>query len=301
EDIKPLYTRREKFSHKGDFGHSLIIGGSYGKIGAVTLTSKSALSIGSGLVTAHIPKCGYQIVQTSLVEAMVEVDGENELELFNSEVDATVIGIGIGMGMKPATVIGFEAFLKRNKKTLVLDADALNIISKNNKLLNLLPINSVLTPHPKEFERLVGGWKNDYDKLKKLRSLSKKYTFIIVLKGAYTVIAHEGELYFNTTGNPALATAGSGDVLTGMITGLIAQNYGPFEATILGVYLHGKTAEIAMKTEVYETFLASDIITYLSHAITDLLSKEPKSVQPSTKNSQNIDNSKPEEGDEMYI
>jgi len=278
-DILPIYKYRERFSHKGDYGHSLIVGGSFGKIGAVTLASRAALSIGSGLVTAYVPKCAYQIVQTSLPEVMVEVDAENELQYFNSKINPTVIGIGIGMGTNTKTVEGFKKFLQENKIPLVVDADAINLLSKNKSLLKLLPENSVLTPHPKEFERLVGQWKNDFEKLDKLIKLSKKYKLIIVLKGAYTAVAHQDKIYFNTSGNPALATAGSGDVLTGIITGLIAQQYTTFEAAILGVYLHGRTADLAMKTKVYETFTASDSIDFLSNAFIDLLKKDIPKVQ----------------------
>ncbi|MDY7394319.1 NAD(P)H-hydrate dehydratase [Aureibaculum sp. 2210JD6-5] len=301
EDIKPIYRFREKFSHKGDFGHSLIMGGSFGKIGAVSLSAKATLVIGSGLVTAYIPKCGYQVLQTSIPEVMVETDAENELQNFKSEVEATVIGIGMGMGTKPETAKGLGKFLKINKIPLVLDADAINLLSKNKELLKSLPENSVLTPHPKEFERLAGKWKDDYDKLKKLRTLSKKHKIIIVLKGAFTVIAHDGELYFNSTGNPALATAGSGDVLTGIITGLIAQKYHPFEAALLGVYLHGKTADLTMQTNVYETFVASDIIASLPHAFMDLLKKEPPIVQPKEEESAKNKESKDDDRKEMYI
>ena len=278
-DVLPIYKFREKFSHKGDYGHSLIIGGSFGKIGAVSLSSRAALTIGSGLVTAYVPKCGYQILQTSIPEVMVEVDAENELQYFNSKVKATVIGIGMGMGTATETVKGFAKFLKQNMMPLVVDADAINLLSKDKSLLNLLPKNSILTPHPKEFERLVGKWKDDYVKLKKLVALSKKHNIIIVLKGAYTTIAHQGKIHFNTTGNPALATAGSGDVLTGIITGLVAQQYAPFDATVLGVYLHGRTSELAMKTKVFETFTATDCIDYLSEAYADLLTKESPIVQ----------------------
>jgi len=277
-DVVPMYQFREKFSHKGDYGHSLIIGGSFGKVGAVSLTSKAALIIGSGLVTAYVPKCAYQILQTSIPEVMVEVDAENELHYFNSKVKATVIGIGVGLGTSTATAKGFAQFLKLNKKPLVIDADAINLLSKDKSLLKLVPENSILTPHPKEFERLVGKWKDDYAKLKKLVALSKKYKIIIVLKGAYSAIAFQGKVYFNTTGNPALATAGSGDVLTGIITGLIAQKYPSFEAAILGVYLHGRTSELAMTTKVFETFTASDCIDYLSEAYADLLKKEQQTT-----------------------
>ena len=274
EDVQPLYKFRDNFSHKGNFGHSLIVGGSFGKMGAVSLASRAALTIGSGLVTAYIPKCGYQALQTALPEVMVEVDAENELEFFNSKIKATTVGVGIGMGTSTKTADGLKQFLQKNKLPLVVDADAINLLSKNKSLLKLLPENSVLTPHPKEFERLAGKWKNDYDKLDKLKAISKKYKLIVVLKGAYTVIVDQGKLFFNSTGNPALATAGSGDVLTGIITGLIAQHYTPINAAILGVYLHGKTAELAMKSMVYETFTASHCIEYLSDAFIDLFKKE---------------------------
>jgi hydroxyethylthiazole kinase-like uncharacterized protein yjeF len=286
-DVLPIYKHRKKFSHKGNYGHSLIIGGSFGKIGAVSLASKAALTIGSGLVTAYIPKCAYQILQTALPEVMVEVDAENELQYFNSKINPTVIGIGTGMGTSTKTAEGFKKFLQENKLPLVIDADAINLLSKNKNLLKLLPKNSVLTPHPKEFERLAGKWKDDYEKLDKLIKLSKKHKLIIVLKGAYTAIVYQNRIHFNTTGNPALATAGSGDVLTGVITGLIAQQYTPFEAAVLGVYLHGRTADLAINTMAYETFTASDSIDFLSDAFIDLLKKDIPKVQVEDKKKDN--------------
>ena len=263
--IRSIYKKRKKFSHKGTFGHSLIIGGSYGKIGAVVLASRSALKIGSGLVTAYIPKCGYQVLQSSNPEVMVEVDDEKYLQYFNFKTKPTVIGIGIGMGEHLKTKNGFANFLKNNKLPLVIDADALNILSKHKELLELIPENSILTPHPKEFERLVGKWKNDYEKLNKLQEFSLKYSCIIILKGAYSAIAYQNKIYFNNTGNPALATAGSGDILTGVITGLLAQNYSSLEASVLGVYIHGKAADIAIKTnQTEETFIASDGVSFFN-------------------------------------
>ena len=270
QDILPIYRMRSKFSHKGTYGHALLIGGSFGKIGAVTLASKAALKIGSGLVTAYIPKCGYQVLQTSIPEVLVEVDTENTLEHFNFKTKPTVIGVGIGMGTSPKTITGFKTFLKKNKTPLVLDADAINILSKDKTLLEKLPENTVITPHPKELERLIGTWKNDYQKLEKIQKFSLKHKLILLVKGAHTIIAFNGKLYFNTTGNPALATAGSGDVLTGIITGFIAQGYNPMEACVFGAYLHGSTADLAMQNMVYETFTASDIIHYLPKAFIDL-------------------------------
>jgi hydroxyethylthiazole kinase-like uncharacterized protein yjeF len=273
-DVIPMYQSRNKWSHKGTFGHSLIIGGSFGKIGAVTLATKAALKIGSGLVTAYLPKCGYNIVQIAVPEAMVEVDEEKILTYFNFKTNPTVIGIGPGMGISEKTANGFEQFLKENKLPLVIDADGINLLSENQTLLEFLPRQTILTPHPKELERLIGVWKNDYEKLEKVMEFSKKHQVIIVLKGTHTITVDGELMYFNSTGNPALATAGSGDVLTGIITGLIAQGYEPRNAAIFGVYLHGKTADLALQDTGYETFTASLILDYLGEAILDLFQQE---------------------------
>lgn len=298
ENIVQFYKPRNKFSHKGTFGHSLIIGGSFGKIGAAVLATKSALKVGSGMVTAYIPKCGYQILQISVPEAMVEVNQENELQEFNYTTKPTVIGIGCGIGTSEKTSKGFEEFLKNNKLPLVVDADALNILSKNKKWIALLPKKSILTPHPKEFERLVGKWKDDFEKLEKLKNFSTKYNVIVVLKGANTVICDEGNLYFNTTGNPALATAGTGDVLLGIITGLVAQNYEPLQAAILGVYLHSKTAEIAVEDTAIETFTATTVIDYLAAAFLSLFTDDtPEDAPKPSKTPPQKD----EDDDEMYV
>ncbi|SNR60068.1 NAD(P)H-hydrate dehydratase [Lutibacter flavus] len=273
-EIIPIYKSRNKWSHKGTYGHSLIIGGSFGKIGAVTLATRAALKIGSGLVSAYLPKCGYNILQISVPEAMVEVDNDAALEYYNFKTKATIIGIGPGMGTVEKTALGFELFIKENKLPLVIDADAINLLSINKSLLKYLPKNTVLTPHPKELERLIGSWKNDFEKLEKITDFSKDHNVIVVLKGAHTIIINEDNKYINSTGNPALATAGSGDVLTGLITGLIAQGYEPINAAILGVYLHGKTADLALQETSYETFTASSILDYLSDAILDIFKQD---------------------------
>jgi len=273
-DIIPLYKTRNKWDHKGTYGHSLIIGGSYGKMGAVILASKAALKIGSGLVSAYIPKCGYEILQISVPEVMVEVDTDAVLTYFNFKTNPNVIGIGPGMGTSEKTAQGFENFIKDNKLPLVIDADGINLLSKNQLLLNYLPKNTILTPHPKELERLIGAWENDYEKLKKVTEFSKKYQVIVVIKGAHTVVIQNDNMYFNSTGNPALATGGSGDALTGIITGLIAQGYEPINAAIFGVYLHGKTADIALPKTGYETFTATTIFEYLAEAILEVSNKK---------------------------
>ncbi|TYB73185.1 NAD(P)H-hydrate dehydratase [Bizionia myxarmorum] len=281
QEVLPIYKTRDQFSHKGSFGHALIIGGSYGKIGAAILASHSAMSAGAGLVTAFVPKCGYIPMQSSLPEIMVITD-ENEEYISNIQfkIKPTVIGLGVGLGTEKETSEALKVFLTNNKTPLVIDADAINILSKNTDLLALLPENTVLTPHPKELERLIGKWKNDFDKLKKVKAFSKKHKVIMVIKGAYTLTILEDKIYINSTGNPGLATGGTGDVLTGIITGLIAQGYQPLEASIFGVYLHGKSADIAVQSLGYEAMIASHVIETLGDAYIDLFTKpEPLQVE----------------------
>jgi hydroxyethylthiazole kinase-like uncharacterized protein yjeF len=280
-EVLPNYIPREKFSHKGQFGHALIIGGSYGKIGAVTLTSRAALSAGAGLVSAFVPKCGYIPLQSSFPEAMVITDkDDNKITSIDYDIKPTVVAFGIGAGTDKETINAFETFLKQNKFPLVIDADGLNILAKKKGLLKLLPSEfpTVLTPHPKELERLIGTWTDDFDKLKKVKSFSKKHNAIVVIKGANTITVFDNKLYINTTGNPGLATAGSGDVLTGVITGLISQGYNPLVASIFGVYIHGKSADIAVEDFSYQSLIASHVIDYLGESFLDLF-KQPELPQ----------------------
>ncbi|HMC01455.1 MAG TPA: NAD(P)H-hydrate dehydratase [Flavobacteriaceae bacterium] len=279
QEVLQIFRPREKFAHKGTFGHSLIVGGSYGKIGSVVLASRAVLSSGGGLVTAFVPKCGYSILQTALPEAMVITD-ENEKLISNIQfnITPTVVGVGIGIGTEDKTVEAFKVFLKNTKSPLVIDADAINILSKHKALLKLLPKHTVLTPHPKELERLIGKWKDDFEKLDKAKAFAKKHKLILVVKGAHTIIVFEDKSYINSTGNPGLATAGSGDVLTGIITGLISQGYNPLFASIFGVYLHGRSADLAVQDFGYESLIASHVIDYLGEAYLDLFKKpeQPK-------------------------
>lgn len=285
-EVLTMYMPREKFSHKGNYGHGLIIGGSYGKIGAVVLASKAALSSGGGLVTAYIPKCGYTVLQSAVPEAMVVTDAEEEL-ISNIEfsIQPNVIGFGVGVGTDNKTEEAFKHFLKTNTLPLVIDADGLNILAENNALMKLLPKDSVLTPHPKELQRLIGTWKDDFDKLEKAKAFSKKYQLVLVIKGANTITVYQDKLYINTTGNPGMATAGSGDVLTGIIVGLISQGYNPLIATVFGVYLHGKSADIAIEDYGYQSLLASHIIEYLGPAYLDLF-KQQENVQEKANNTE---------------
>ncbi len=265
--ILELYKPIASDTHKGLQGHALLIGGSYGKMGSVCLSSKAALKSGCGLVTSFIPQCGYTIIQIAIPEVMVLTD-ENEKVLtdihYDFEPDA--IGIGMGMGQDSLTEKAFYNFIINNKSALIVDADALNILSKNKNWLSLLPKKTILTPHKKELERLIGTWQSEDEKTAKVIELSLDFDLIIVVKGAPTLIVNGSEIYENTTGNQALATAGSGDVLTGIITSLVAQNYEPFHAAILGVYIHGLTADIAVSETGYHSFVASDSIAYLGKA-----------------------------------
>ena len=271
ELISEIYQPIAIDTHKGMQGHALLIGGSYGKMGSVCLSSKAALKSGCGLVTALIPKCGYDIVQIAIPEAMVITNKEKKsIKKIDFQIKPDAIGIGMGLGHEVATQHALHQFLINNKLPLVIDADALNILSLNKDWISLVPKNSILTPHPKELERLIGPWQNEEEKLEKTMQLSLKTDCVIVVKGAPTLIVDGTTIYKNTTGNPALATAGSGDVLTGIITSLIAQKYSSLNAAILGVYLHGLAADIALPETGYQSFIASDIIGYLGKAFLSL-------------------------------
>lgn len=263
--ISRFVKNRERFSHKGTFGHALIMAGSYGKMGAAVLSVRACLRSGVGLVTAYVPKCGYDILQISAPECMCITD-EDQLVLSQStDIEKyTALGIGPGIGTDNKTTNFLKSTLKQAKQNMVLDADALNIISNNKELLNDLLPNTILTPHPKEFDRLVGTSKNSLERINKQIAFSKKHQCIIVLKGASTSISSvDGELYFNSSGNAGMATGGSGDVLTGIITGLLAQHYEPLLAALIGVYFHGLAGDKAAKSKGESALIASDIIENL--------------------------------------
>lgn len=279
-EVLTMYIPRQKYTHKGTYGHALIIGGSRGKIGSVMLASKACLKVGAGLTTAVIPECGYTAMQTAIPEVMViDNDEDDYLVDFKADIDAKVVCVGMGLGKHKKTVEAFSKFLDDNKTPLVLDADALNILSENKALLKKLPVQTILTPHPKELERLIGVWKDDFEKLEKTKQLSEDYDCIVVIKGANTITVNKQNIYINTTGNPGMATAGSGDVLSGIITGLVSQGYKPLNATIFGVYLHGSAGDIAVSAMGYQALLASDISENLGKAYLELFRK-PEQQQP---------------------
>jgi len=259
--------RDNTFGHKGTFGAVCLAGGSYGRMGAITLAAKAALRAGAGLVTAAIPGCGYNILQTAVPEVMCTTSGNEMIETITGWENATAIGIGPGMGTDGKTAKALAAFMESCKIPIVADADALNIIAKQSDLLAKLPKGSVLTPHPKEFARLFGENTNSMIQLDHARIQAMRYNINIVLKGHHTaVITTEGECWYNTTGNAGMATAGSGDVLTGIITGLLAQGYESHHAAMLGVYLHGMAGDIAAAEQSQEALLAGDIISCMGKA-----------------------------------
>lgn len=271
--IHSLYKPRNNFSHKGHFGHALIIAGSYGKMGAAVLTAKACLRSGAGLVTAHIPSTGYAIMQQAVPEAMVITDFNSSFvsKLVEPTDRFTTIGVGPGIGTAKETRDLLYECLNSFKKPLVIDADALNIMAVEPALLRLIPVQSILTPHPKEFERLFGPSANDFERLEKARQKSSELKCIIVLKGHHTAITlPNGKVFFNSTGNPGMATAGSGDVLTGLLTGLLAQGYSSSTAALLGVYLHGAAGDWAAKQNSMEAMIAGDIIDNLGKAFLSL-------------------------------
>lgn len=268
-----LLRPRSRFSHKGTFGHALLICGSYGMLGAAILSTRACLRSGAGLVSVHLPQCGYAIMQSTVPEAMVSVDRH---QFQWSEIPDLspyrAVGIGCGLGRKPTTAAALWELLDRSDvPPLVLDADALNLLSERPDWPDRIPPGSILTPHPGEFRRLTRTFDHHLEQLATLRELAttKKCTF--VLKGAHTAIAlPNGQIWFNGSGNPGMATGGTGDVLTGLLTGLLAQGYAPEQAAILGVFMHGMAGDLAAETLGHEALLASDIIQNLGIAFHDL-------------------------------
>ena len=274
-EILPLYKPRQRFSHKGNYGHAFLIGGSKGKMGAMVLASRACINAGAGLVTAQVPLRGETVLQTTVPEVMLEVDNEQDY-VSSIEISSkyNAVGIGMGLGIHENSLQVLKTVFTQAKCPLVIDADALNIMAAHKELLDLLPPKSILTPHPGELERLIGIWKNDFDKLKKVKTFSKKYNCIVNVKGAYSMVVYNDTIYINSTGNPGMATAGSGDVLAGVITGQLAQGYESLTATVIGNYLHGKAGDIAVQETSYQSLIASTIIDFLGDAYLDLFKVE---------------------------
>lgn len=276
----PLFITRKRGAHKGKCGHLLVIGGSYGKMGAALLTSKAAIHSGAGMVTAHIPKCGYQIMQIAVPDVMISADkSEINFSTLPSELvkyDVFAIGPGLGTSSNTSTALKnlLQQIAPQDMGTPVIDADAINIIASNPKLLEWLPVGSILTPHLKELERLIGvsASASHLIRLSETRSFCQKYHVNIVIKGPNSaIVCSNGNIYFNPTGNQGLATAGSGDVLTGIIAGILSEgSYLPAQAAILGCYIHGLAADIMASKVGFASINASDLINHLGYAFKQL-------------------------------
>jgi len=268
EDIKKLIKQRQKFDHKGKFGHALLIAGSYGKMGAAVLASEACMRAGAGLLTTHIPQGGYGILQTSVPEAMSSIDRSETAFTEIPNLDPyNAIGIGPGIGQEKETQTALKVLIQNTGLPILFDADAINILGENKTWISFIPPGSIFTPHPKEFERLVGTSSNAFERDKLQREFSIKYGAYVVLKGYSTAIScPDGTCYYNSTGNPGMATGGSGDALTGMILGLLAQGYHSLEACLVGAHLHGLAGDLASEELGYEASLASDIIGHIGYA-----------------------------------
>jgi NAD(P)H-hydrate epimerase len=272
QDCKQILRRRNKYSHKGNFGHAYLVCGSKGKMGAAVLAAKACLRSGPGLVTAHIPRSGNVILQTAVPEAMLIHDQEEDI--FSGIHDLSgysSIAIGPGIGKADATGRGLKHLIQNSNLPLIFDADAINILGENKTWIPFVPKGSIFTPHPKEFERLAGKSPNDFERNKIQLDFSIKHGVFVILKGAHTAITTpDGKCYFNTSGNPGMATGGSGDVLTGILAGIMAQGYTSLETCLLGVYIHGFAGDLAAEETGQEALIAGDIIQHLGNAFLSL-------------------------------
>lgn len=279
-DISAIIKKPSRFAHKGTFGHGLLIGGSKGKMGSIVLASSAALRTGAGLVTCQIPSCGNIILQTAVPEVMTVCDpAEEHITLLNEKGNYDAVAVGPGLGTHPDTQKAFISFIEKCSKPLVIDADGLNILALNRDCLKRIPEGTVLTPHPGEFERLAGKTSSGYERLLRQIDMARDLKCIIVLKGANTSVATpDGQVYFNSTGNPGMATAGSGDTLTGMILAFLAQGYTPGDAARAGVFLHGLAGDLAARSNSERSLIASDIIKHIGEAFNVLTSLTKKSI-----------------------
>ncbi|MBL7699918.1 MAG: NAD(P)H-hydrate dehydratase [Chitinophagaceae bacterium] len=263
-----LLKPRKKFSHKGDYGHGALIVGSTGLMGAAVLCAKAFMRSGAGKLTCHIPAEGNVIMQISVPEAMSKIEkGNDHIASVSSLEKYDAVGIGPGINLYDSHSKLLASVFKEYRKPMVIDADALNVLSKSPELLKQVPSFSILTPHTREFERLFGSQASDFNRIEIALEKAKGLNVIMVLKGPYTFIATPGGMgYFNNSGNPGMATGGTGDVLTGLITGLLCQGYPPEHAAILGVYVHGLAGDLAAFSLSQQAMTAGDVIDYLGEA-----------------------------------
>lgn len=273
ENVQSLLLSRSDFAHKGSMGHALIFAGCYGMAGAATLATKACLRSGVGKVSVHIPRRNYPIMQISVPEAITQLDKDESC--FTEAVETAgydAVAIGPGIGQRDTTAVALITQIRRTKQPLVLDADSLNILGDRKTWLNQVPQGVLLTPHPKEFDRLDGtDSAGDYERLSKAREMAQRLQSYVLLKGHYSALCQpDGSVILNSTGNSGMATAGSGDVLTGIIVGLIARGYTTSTAAVLGMYIHGMAGDIAAEEKGRESLIATDIIEALPQAFKSL-------------------------------
>ncbi len=266
--VRPMLQPRNPFAHKGEMGHALLIAGSYGMGGAAILAAKACLRAGAGKVTVHAPRGNNLIMQVAVPEAVVQLDREETA--FSEPVDTEdydALAIGPGLGMSEGAAIAMIAQLRRSQCPIVADADALNLLANHRAWMQQLPQGMIMTPHPKEFDRMAGRCTDSFERLAKAVDMAKRQQIYIILKGHHSALClPDGHVLFNSTGNAGMATAGSGDVLTGIITALLAKGHPQADACLLGMYLHGLAGDLAAKELGEESLVASDIIAFLPKA-----------------------------------
>ena len=265
--VRSIIKPRKRFSHKGDYGSGALIAGSKGMMGAAALCARAFMRSGAGKLTCHVPGIGYDIIQVSAPEAMAVVEGNDHVQTMSSMEKYDVLAVGPGLGKHEGQEKLFSDIFDRYHQPVVIDADGLNVLARHTPLLKQLPPFSVLTPHVGEFNRLFGSFGTDAERMEAAMQQAKDLNVLIVLKGPYSFVATPGgKGYFNSTGNAGMATGGSGDVLTGLIAGLICQGYPPEHAAIAGVYLHGYSGDLAAASNSQASLMASDITNYLGQA-----------------------------------
>ncbi len=273
--VRSILKKRGKYSHKGDYGHGLLIAGSAGMAGSAILAARGALRAGLGLLTLHVPKRLHDILQVSVPEAICETDRSDSIftginPRIAEKFDAVAVGPGIGKS--PDTVAALKDIINSCNRPMVIDADAINILSTNKEMLELIPQNSVITPHPREFARIAGKYRDSREAAEMQMEFSAKNNITVVLKGANTSVSTpDGKMWFNSTGNPGMATAGSGDVLGGIILGFLSQGYSAREAAIAGTYLHGLSGDIVAAIKGEASLIAGDIADNLGEAFKRVL------------------------------
>jgi hypothetical protein len=280
DDVKRVLKPHHPFINKYNNGTVFIVAGSYGMMGAAILAARGASRAGAGLVTVHAPRCGYVPLSTGVPEVLFEADRN---EIFTTSIELhhkySVVALGPGMGTSEETIDAVDSFLKSYRMPCILDADALNCIASRPILLRSIPKGSILTPHNAEFDRLFGLHHSDEERLKKAIDVSKLYEITIVIKGHYSMIVRpDGKVYINSSGNAGMATAGSGDTLTGVIAALIAQGYAPDWGVVMGVYIHGLAGDIAVEEQGTHGLIAPDIANAVGKAIHSLI-KQPNNLE----------------------